>query len=267
MRMIPALAPYPPHSNMKMEDRQKIMCMIGNNPDDPLDLGAEANFFMGTGKTLERYTCTRSVCVYNPTGQWHWPWQVTEVKTKMSWIHFEVVTRAEGGRVLPRTQLTKEALLKAETDPSKFIFNRFVLSGVGRERKDPKGGKWIIYLDSTIVAEAPMLRILQYRPEEAPYPVIGTQTHEYESFICLYGIGDDLHDLGAEVDLYIGPEKEKHTIKQSSMVYIPAHKEHGPFIVKKAKMPFLFVEIVGGPEQPGAFYDNEIVYEKYKKYL
>jgi hypothetical protein len=48
---------------------------------------------------------------------------------------------------------------------------------------------------------------------------------------------------------------------------MPANTEHGPFIVKNAKKPFLFVECVGGPEHPGAIYDNEIEYEKYKSFL
>lgn len=65
----------------------------------------------------------------------------------------------------------------------------------------------------------------------------------------------------------MGPEKEKHPIKQSALVYMPAEKLHGPFILKKAKKPILFVECTAGPEHPGAIYDNDIVYDKYKSYL
>jgi len=268
--------PMPAHSAPeKHEDVQEVLCMLGNNPDDPMDLGGEAEFFMGKGKLLEKYPLlTRSAVVYAPTGQWHWPWQVKKIRTPITWVQFNITTRGQaatgaaqgratgagGGKDdLPPTAssepLSEEARAKAKT--SGYIFNNLVLSGVGVERQNPKGGKWIAYMDATMIAEAPLLRILRYRPEEAPYSIINTQTHEYGTFLLLYGIDhNDPSYLGAEVELSIGPEKEKHTINKSALVYVPANKVHGPFIVKKAQKPFLFVEVVSGPEMPGAVYDN-----------
>lgn len=87
--------------------------------------------------------------------------------------------------------------------------------------------------------------------------IINTQTHEYETFFHLNGIDyDDPNYLGAEIELTMGPEKEKHTLNKTAFVYVPANTVHGPFIVKKASKPFLFFECVGGPEHPGAVYDN-----------
>jgi hypothetical protein len=284
MRMVPQMAPYPPHpAPEKHEEYQEVLCMIGLDPNDPLDLRAEAEFYMGKGQTLEKYPIvSQSVCVYVPRGQWHWPWQVKKVHKPMAWIHFNVpinptppMTEEEMSRLIqemeantPDPKELAAELANAKTDPRTFLYKHLLLSGVGVDKKVPKGGKWVVYLDTIMVAEAPLLRILQYHPEEAPYPVIGTQTHEYETFFCLYGMDEkDQNDLGAEVELYMGPEKEKHTINQSSLVYMPANTAHGPFIVKNAKKPFLFVECVGGPEHPGAIYNNEIVYEKYEGYL
>jgi hypothetical protein len=160
-----------------------------------------------------------------------------------------------------------EEMEKAITDPSKFRFTHLVLSGVDKSIKAPKGGKWIAYTDMTRIAEAPLIRVLRYYPDDAPYPVIGEQTHEYDTFFCLYGLETYDPDLGAKVDLYLGPEKEKYTINHSVFIYMPANTMHGPFIVKKARKPFFFMEIVGGPEQPGAVYNNELIYDKYNRYL
>jgi hypothetical protein len=284
MRMVPHMAPYPAHpAPEKHKEYQEVLCMIGLDPDDPLDLRAEAEFYMGKGKNLEKYPkVTKSVCVYVPRGQWHWPWQVKKVHKPMAWIHFNVpvnpmppMTEEDIEKLIqeeaanaPDPKELEAELANAKTDPRTFLYKHLLLSGVGVDKKVPKGGKWVIYLDTIMVAEAPLLRILQYHPEEAPYPVIGTQTHEYETFFCFYGMDEkDQTDLGADVELYMGPEKEKHTINKSALVYMPANTEHGPFIVKNAKKPFLFVECVGGPEHPGAVYDNEIVYKKYKSYL
>lgn len=313
-RMVPSMMPYPTHSvPEKHDEKQEVICMIGNNPDDPLDLGAEVEFYMGKGPLLEKHPMlTRTTIVHMPTGQWHWPWRVHKITRAFNWVIINIPTRGQPGaaatqgavpsmgqglpsgagfqggpqgaggqgipsggapgiggaiRVMKPGESLGEEMEKAKTDPKTYRFNHLILSGVDKSRKDPKGGKWIAYMDSTIIAEAPLLRVLRYRPEEAPYPIIGEQTHEYESFYCFYGLETYDPDLGAEIDLYIGPEKEKHTINLSAQVYIPAKTAHGPFIVKKAKKPFNLIEVVGGAEQPGAVYNNELVYEKYKQYL
>jgi hypothetical protein len=291
MRMVPSMAPYPPHpAPEKHKEYQEVLAMIGLDPNDPMDLRAEAEFYLGKGKTLEKYpTLKKSVCVYVPRGQWHWPWCVTKVHKPMAWIHFNInITKQQMGGMpdLSEEEMAammaqmdqgmnpaeqkalEEELSKAETDPSKFQYKHLCVSGVGVDKVVPKGGKWVVYLDTIMVAEAPLLRILQYHPEEAPYPIIGEQTHEYETFFGFYGMEENnLTPLGADVELYMGPEKEKHTINTSALAYMPADTKHGPFIVKNAKKPFLFVECVGGPEHPGAIYDNEIDYDKYKRYL
>jgi hypothetical protein len=106
-----------------------------------------------------------------------------------------------------------------------------------------------------MIAEAPLTRIIRYRPEKAPYSIIGPQTHEYETFFILLGTNlDDPTDLGAEIEFTIGEEKETHTFNKSAVVYMPGDTVHGPMRVKKARRPFTFLEIVGGPELPGAVY-------------
>jgi hypothetical protein len=314
-RMVPTMfSYYPAHPKPeKHEEKQEVICMFGNNPDNPLDLGAEVEYFMGKGLLLEKHpNLTRSAVAYIPTGQWHWPWRVKKITRPFNWLNFNIPTRSQAGtgagqggapgaggqgsapgasgqsgapgagaqggppgsggqgsstRVMKPGESFGEEMEKAKTDPNKLRFSHLILSGVDKSRKDPKGGKWIVYTDSTIIAEAPLLRALQYRPEEAPYPVIGEQTHEYDSYFCLYSLDAYDPDLGAEVDLYMGPEKEKYTSNQSVLMYMPAKTAHGPFIVKKARKPFFFMEIVGGAEQPGSVYNNELVYHKYKSYL
>ena len=77
---------------------------------------------------------------------------------------------------------------------------------------------------------------------------------EVEFLIHLGNNLEDPLDLGAEIELSIGPEKERHTIDKSAMLYVPADTVHGPFKVTKASKQFNFLEIVAGPEMPGAVY-------------
>jgi hypothetical protein len=123
--------------------------------------------------------------------------------------------------------------------------------------KDPVGGKWIAYVDSTTIDGGALTRIIRYRPEKAPYNIIDRQTHEYGTLFFFLGIdNDDCTNLGAEVELLIGPEKERHVINKSAIVYVPKETAHGPFRVTKANGQFNFLEIVAGPELPGAVYNS-----------
>jgi hypothetical protein len=116
---------------------------------------------------------------------------------------------------------------------------------------NPKGGKWIAYTDCTRIDGGALTRIIRYNPEEAPYRIINSQTREYASLFIFLGTDlKDCTDLGAEVELIIGPEKEKHVIHKTCYLYVPADTVHGPFKVTRAGKPFNFLEIVAGPELP-----------------
>jgi hypothetical protein len=49
------------------------------------------------------------------------------------------------------------------------------------------------------------------------------------------------------VELQMGAEREKHVMTRSTVVYIPAHQIHGPYIIKRTDRPWIFVEINQGP--------------------
>ena len=91
-----------------------------------------------------------------------------------------------------------------------------------------------------------------------PGPMPGHEVpekHSIQEFLIHLGNDpDDPFDLGAEIELYMGEEKEKHTFNKSAIVYVPPEVVHGPLIVKSARKPFNFLEIVVGPELPGAVY-------------
>lgn len=50
----------------------------------------------------------------------------------------------------------------------------------------------------------------------------------------------DMKNLGATVELGLGPKWEKHSFSNSCFVRFPAGLEHGPFNIKDFKRPFLF---------------------------
>jgi hypothetical protein len=258
----------PGHDAPEKHDGEiEYLIHLGNNPDDPMDLGADVDFFLGKGKWLERFSINKSTAVYLPDGMWHCPWKVKKIKTDMTWVNVRIGKSAQGGMpgVAPggapggappmeSTEGLSDAE-KAKAKTSGYVFDKYLLSGVPKDIKEPRGGKWIAYTDCTKIAGGALTRIIRYNPDEAPYSIIDSQTHEYGTLFFFHSTNlKDCTDLGADIELSIGPEKEKHTINKSAVVYMPADTVHGPFKVTKASNPFNFLEIVAGPELPGAVY-------------
>jgi len=75
---------------------------------------------------------------------------------------------------------------------------------------------------------------------------MGHGPHKHKSPEAVIHIGtnpDDPLDLGAEVEMFMGPELEKRTITTSTLVYLPAEFIHGPWIIKRVDRPFVMVTV------------------------
>ena len=70
----------------------------------------------------------------------------------------------------------------------------------------------------------------------------GPHTHPVPEMLAAIG-SDPEHpeDLGAEFELFMGEEMEKHIVTKSTLIYIPENAVHCPFIVNKVDRPFLFL--------------------------
>jgi hypothetical protein len=76
------LGGHPPHIHKDAE----LLMHIGTNPDDPMDLGAEVEMYLGP--ELERHVFNRTCCIYIPPNFIHSPWR--PIKTTRPWIFIEI---------------------------------------------------------------------------------------------------------------------------------------------------------------------------------
>jgi len=68
--------------------------------------------------------------------------------------------------------------------------------------------------------------------------------HPYTEFLLFMGADpDDLSELPAEVEMYMGKEMEKHVITKPSVAIQPAGHAHCPLIVNKQDRPWIFAVI------------------------
>jgi hypothetical protein len=68
--------------------------------------------------------------------------------------------------------------------------------------------------------------------------------HDFTELLCFFG-GDptDIRELGAEVEVCLGEEQEKHLLTKAGVVSIPAGLMHCPIEVKNVTKPIVFLEI------------------------
>jgi hypothetical protein len=73
--------------------------------------------------------------------------------------------------------------------------------------------------------------------------------HMADEYFAILGaeLPDVFSSFDAEVELWMGPEQEKHVITKPTFVFIPAGFQHCPLNFKKVNKPLLFQAIHLGP--------------------
>ena len=107
-----------------------------------------------------------------------------------------------------------------------------------------KGGR-VLYLDSHLVPGAfymetvwimPRTRLSEEQYKAAIKRGPGPHAHDYDEVIAFFGSDPvNPHDLGAEVELWLGDEK--HIINKTSLVFIPAGLKHAPLVFVEVTKP------------------------------
>jgi hypothetical protein len=80
----------------------------------------------------------------------------------------------------------------------------------------------------------------------AEYKALYPHTHDYHELLCFIGGNPkDINDFGAEIEMCLGEEQEKHIITSTTVVSIPPGLVHCPLIVKKCDpdRPVVFLEV------------------------
>ena len=101
-------------------------------------------------------------------------------------------------------------------------------------------------------------------PHETPRMTIGHPSHIHSEAELLIHLGTDPNnpdDLGAEVELYMGPELERHVITETTIVFIPPNFMHAPWNPLKTARPWIFIEINQGLEHTEKFFPQLLTRE------
>jgi hypothetical protein len=79
--------------------------------------------------------------------------------------------------------------------------------------------------------------------EETPHK------HDFDIYLTFVGFNPDgLHDLGAEIELFLGEEQERFVITTPTSIYIPKGFVHCPLRFVRVDRPLLLVHASLAPE-------------------
>ena len=66
--------------------------------------------------------------------------------------------------------------------------------------------------------------------------------HEFDMYLTLVGFDNNgLNELGGEIEMYMGEEKEKYVITTPTSIYIPKGFIHCPMIFTRVDKPILLI--------------------------
>ena len=95
------------------------------------------------------------------------------------------------------------------------------------------------------------------------------QLHAHDYDQLLYFLGGDptnFFDFGAEVEITLGEEEEKHVIKSTTIVYVPKGILHCPINFKRVDKPIMFMHICFASEYARSKGETDSHPRSYEKY-
>ncbi len=83
-----------------------------------------------------------------------------------------------------------------------------------------------------------------------PFTMIkAPHTHDFDQFLVYSGGNPlDVTEFGAEIEISLGEEGEKHIIDSPTLIHIPPGLLHGPMKFVRIDKPIEFLDIVLSPE-------------------
>ena len=125
----------------------------------------------------------------------------------------------------------------------------FVTWDPASPRKHPLG-PFVSIMDDTVVKGSHFYMVHWVMPGTKPTSsAVGHPPHIHKDAELQFHIGTDPNnplDLGAEVELFMGPELERHIITKSCVVFIPPNFIHSPWKPLKTERPWIFIEVNQG---------------------
>jgi uncharacterized RmlC-like cupin family protein len=131
-----------------------------------------------------------------------------------------------------------------EDKMAELKYSKYRLNNLAPEQRYRSFGRLlhtIVFTDDTIIKGSN--HIWAFWITSPDVPPHGPHTHEADELLVMLGTDtNNQFELGAEVEICMGPEMEKHVVRESTLIYVPAGLPHGPIKLRNLQQPFIFIQ-------------------------
>ncbi len=228
----------------EVHDFDQVMIFMGTDTYDMGYLGAEVEFCLGKEKEMHMITTATAVAV--PKGTPHMPATIVRMDDRFIYVTISVA---------PELKSTPVPTDDTPVQPASFMRSKYM--GSVQHLAFTRNGPWHYGPLNADTHEGAITDVrgkdfefhMSYESmNKAPYrfgPVPDKpHVHPYTEFLLFMGADcNDLSDLGAECEMYMGKEMEKHVINTPSIAIQPKGHAHCPLIVTRQDKPWIFAVI------------------------
>jgi hypothetical protein len=244
----------------EVHDFDQVNIFMGTDTYDMGYLGAEVELYMGEEK--ETYMVTTATAVAIPKGTQHMPATIGRMDDPFIYMTISLAR-----------ELTAKPVKLSDAPPKPAVFMRSKYSPNVQHLAFTRNGPWHYGPLNQDTSDGAITDIngkdfdfhMSYESmNKAPYrfgPVPDKpHVHPYTEFLLFLGADcDDLSELGAECEMYMGKEMEKHIINKPGVAIQPKGLAHCPLIVTRQEKPWIFCVVRPwghGGEGPSGYVDK-----------
>jgi hypothetical protein len=232
-----------PHGTEK-HDFDQVMIWMGADMYDTGYLGAEVELCLGEEK--EKHMISTSTAVAIPKGMPHSTAEIVRMESRFICMTVSLAPELKAKRVNLDDRPAQPAPFlrsKYKENVQRLAFTRNGPWHYGSNNQDTHDGAI-----ANIYGRGFDFDMSYESMNRAPYRFGAVpdkpHVHPYTEFLVFIGADcDDLSDLGAEVEMYMGKEMEKHVITTPSIAIQPKGHPHCPLIVNKQDKSWIFMVI------------------------
>jgi hypothetical protein len=234
--------PYIPHTH----DFDQVLLFAGSDMDDIGDLGAEIEFCLGDD--LETHMITTTTAVAIPKGVPHFPATINILNRRF--LYYEISLTPAYKETPVKTAKKPGPIAGWRSNTRKYVMPlAFMRKGAwhyGPTNRDDGGG-YISFVRTKEAAGFDFVMLYESM-KRGPYR-IGPEpdkphTHPTTQIMMFLGTNpDDLSDLGADFEICLGKEQEKHKFNKSSAILTPPLLPHWPGGIVKLEKPIIMADI------------------------
>ena len=131
-------------------------------------------------------------------------------------------------------------------------YSKYFLNELPREQREKGFGRMptmVAFTDADIIEGSKYFSVMVMGEEATKMGGHGPHIHKDPELLVALGTDPaNPRDLGAEMEMCMGPEMESHIVTESTMIWIPANFIHCPFRILKVNRPFIFIQCQYAPK-------------------